>query len=216
MVASIVKLLEAIRITDKKGASLVSEYTAWAYELAIPLAFFAPLLNKFPKRIDVLNTLKLVWNRIFNGEDVIIFSHCQATDVVELPLTSDAVATPLIKKASTGVEMLHTVRIHISDDNGVIGKRVDIGDGVELALPDPFSTTDKLLLTSAGKACVAKRIGDPKVVVGIDGNCGCLEALCWNFAEHFSALVDLCNYWFCGCVPKGAIGCDCNVSDRLG
>lgn len=140
MFTVVIELLKAIGITDKKRASPVIENAAWAGELAISSAFFAPLLNEVPIVIKMLYPLTLVWDRIFHGIDVVVLGHGHPADIVKLSLTTDAIAAPLVEKATVSVKVLYAMCIHVRDYNRVVGKGVDAGDGIELAFADPFST----------------------------------------------------------------------------
>ena len=104
--SSVVELLKAVGITDKERAFPVIEDSAWACELTICRAFLAPLLEEAAVILKVLNALALVWDGIFDRVDVIVLGHRHPTDVVKLSLSPDAIAPPLLKKASGFIEML--------------------------------------------------------------------------------------------------------------
>ena len=165
MLARIVELLQTIRITDKERAFTVIEDAAWACKLAICRTFLAPLLNEFSSVIEVLDPLTFVGDGIFDGEDMVIFGYGHATNVVELACSSDAIAAPLIDKASICIEVLNTVRIHIRDNQRVVGECVDIGDGVELAFADTFSAEKQLLFATTCVASKVKLVSEPEGVV---------------------------------------------------
>ena len=107
------------------------------------------------------------------------------------------------------------MRVHIDDNNRVIGKSVDTGDGVELAFADTFSTGNQLLFSIPCVARKAKLISKPEGVVRVNCDWAGLYAFNWKFGKHSATLVDLGQDGPIGCVPKGAIGCCGDVSDGL-
>ena len=114
----------------------------------------------------MLDPLTFVGDGIFDGEDTIIFGDGHATDVVELACSSDAIAAPLVEKAAICIEVLDTVRVHISNNQSVIGKRVDFGDDVELAFANAFAPRNQLLFAITFKAAKTKLVSEPESVIG--------------------------------------------------
>ena len=144
----------------------------------------------------MLDAFAFVGDGIFDGEDMVIFGDGHAADIVELAFSPDAIAAPLIDKAAICIEVLNTVRIHVCDNQRVIGECVDIGDGVELAFADTFSARKQLLFAITFKAAKTKLVSEPESVIGIDSDCGCLEAFDMQLAENISTLVELCQHRF--------------------